>query len=253
MEPLDVAEIISALDSGYWRVQHFNLIDSTQRALVSELAAGSASEGEVYLTEFQSAGRGRAGRSFESEAGQGVLLSAALSPVGQPENRWGWIPLIVGVAACSAIVKTTGVNASLKWPNDVMIDDKKVGGIIAEKVNHNVVIGIGINCLQDQSNLPAENSTSLTIHSSEKVSRELLVINFLTDLARAIMEWQVKPFPIENKYRQLSSTLEEEVRLTLPDGSEVFGRAAAISGSGSLVLADGQEFVAADVTHLRAK
>ncbi len=253
MEPLDVAEIISALDSGYWRVHHFNSIDSTQRALVSELTAGRASVGEVYLTEFQSAGRGRAGRRFESEAGQGVLLSAALSPVGQPENRWGWIPLIVGVAACSAIMKITGVHTNLKWPNDVMIDDKKVGGIIAEKVSDHVVIGIGINCLQNQSNLPAENSTSLTIHSSEKVSRELLVINFLTELARSIMEWQIKPFPIENRYRQLSSTLEEEVKLSLPDGSEVLGRAAAISGSGSLILADGQEFVAADVTHLRVK
>ena len=251
MEPLDIAEIISALDSGYWRVHHFYEIDSSQRALVAELSAGRASTGEVYLAEFQSAGRGRGNRTFESQPGQGMLLSAVLSPTGQPESRWGWVPLIVGVAACSAIVKTTGVNVSLKWPNDVMIEEKKVGGIIAEKIGHQIVVGIGINCLQDEANLPTENATSLQIHSLDKVNRQSLVINFLQDLAKITSTWEEKPFSVENKYRQLCSTLESEIRLTLPDGSEVFGRAAAISSNGALVLADGREFFAADVTHLR--
>lgn len=251
MEPLDIAEIISALDSGYWRVHHFNLIDSSQRALVTELSAGRASAGEVYLTEFQSAGRGRGNRTFESQPGQGMLLSAVVSPIGQPESRWGWIPLIVAVAACSAIVKSTGVNINLKWPNDLMIGEKKVGGIIAEKIGNHVVIGIGINCLQDESNLPADNSTSLQIHAQERINREVLVVNFLNDLEKTLSAWEGKPFPIENKYRQLCATLEEDVRVTLPDGGEVLGRAVAISGSGALVLADGREFIAADVTHLR--
>ena len=251
MEPLDIAGIISALDSGYWRVHHFNLIDSSQRALVADLSEGRAHAGEVYLTEFQSAGRGRGNRTFESQAGQGMLLSAALSPQTQPQNRWGWIPLIVGVAACSAIVKSTGVNANLKWPNDVMIDEQKVGGIIAEKIGDQVIIGIGINCLQDKSNLPAENATSLQIHSAEKVNRNTLVINFLNELEQMMRAWEIKPFPIENKYRQLCSSLEQDVRLDLPDGSQVHGRAAAISSNGALVLADGRDFVAADVTHFR--
>ena len=251
MEPLDIAEIISALDPGYWRVHHFNLIDSTQRSLVSAVNAGEAAVGDVYLAEYQSAGRGRGNRTFESEAGDGMLLSAVLSPTAQPENRWGWIPLIVGVAACSALFKATGVQASLKWPNDVMIADEKVGGIIAEKINEKVVIGIGINCLQEQRNLPAPGATSLRIHALEPVNRNLVVFNFLNELHRFITEWQAKPFPVENRYRQLCATLEQDVQLTLPDGSQIHGRAGAISSSGALVLTDGSEFVAADVTHLR--
>lgn len=251
MGHLDIAEIISALGSGYWRVHHFNLIDSTQRALVSAVTAGDASAGDVYLAEYQSAGRGRGNRSFESEPGEGMLLSAVISPTGQPENRWGWVPLLTGVAACSAIVKATGVTANLKWPNDVMVDENKLGGIIAEKIGEKIVIGIGINCLQDEMRLPVPGSTSLQIHSSEPVRREKLVIEFLRELKRICDEWESKPFPVENKYRQLCSTLERDVRLTLPDGRELVGRAGAISSSGGLVLVDGQEFIAADVTHLR--
>ena len=251
MEPLDIAEIISALDPGYWRVQHFNLIDSTQRSLVSAVIAGEAEAGDVYLAEYQSAGRGRGARSFESAAGDGMLLSAVISPTSQSENRWGWVPLIVGVAACAAIMKSTGVQAVLKWPNDLLVADEKVGGVIAEKVNEKIVIGIGINCLQEPGNLPAIGATSLRIHSAEPVNRNLLVANFLNELNRNISSWEEKPFPIENRYRQLCSTLERDIRLLLPDGSQVTGRAAAISTAGALVLADGREFVAADVTHLR--
>jgi len=251
VEPLDIAEIISALNPGYWRVRHFDSIDSTQRALVSKVSAGDADVGDVYLAEYQSAGRGRGDRTFESESSESILLSAVLSPVGQPENRWGWVPLLVGVAACSAIIKSTGVQPMLKWPNDLMIDEEKVGGIIAEKINEKIIIGIGVNCLQHADNLPAAGATSLQIHSSESVNRNVLVINFLTDLQQTLAQWQEKPFPLENKYRQLCSTLEHDVRLTLPDGSEIHGKAAAISSNGALVLADVKEFVAADVTHLR--
>ena len=251
MEPLDIAEIISALNPGYWRVHHFYSIDSTQRALVSKVSAGEADTGDVYLAEYQSAGRGRGNRTFESESGDSMLLSAVLSPGGQAESRWGWVPLLVGVAACSAVIKSTGVQAALKWPNDVMVNDEKVGGIIAEKINDKIVIGIGINCLQHQENLPALGATSLQIHSAEVVNRNILVATFLNELERTLTHWQENPFPLENKYRQLCSTLEKDVRVSLPDGREIFGRAAAISSDGALVLADGKEFVAADVTHLR--
>lgn len=215
------------------------------------MSTGDADVGDVYLAEYQSAGRGRANRTFESESGESILLSAVLSPVGQPENRWGWVPLLVGVAACSAIIKSTGVQPMLKWPNDLMINEEKVGGIIAEKVNEKIIIGIGINCLQRSGNLPAAGATSLQIHSSGPVNRDDVAINFLNDLERIVAQWQEKPFPLENKYRQLCSTLEQDVRLTLPDGREIHGRAAAISNGGALVLGDGKEFVVADVTHLR--
>lgn len=251
MEPLDIAEIISALDPGYWRVEHFNLIDSTQRALVAAVGAGSADAGDVYLAEFQSAGRGRGERTFESEAGAGVLLSAVLAPQIQSENRWGWIPLLVGVSACSAIMKSTGIAVNLKWPNDLIINGEKVGGIIAEKIANKVIVGIGINCLQREDNLPVPGSTSLQIHSAETIRRDDVVIHLLNELQNALGAWELKPFPTENKYRQLCTTLEEEVLLILPNGNEVRGRAAAISNSGALVLSDGTEYVAADVTHLR--
>lgn len=251
MEPLQVAEIISALEPGYWRVRHFDEIDSTQRALVAAVQAGRARAGDVFIAEFQSAGRGRGDRTFISEAGDGILLSAVLTPTGQPHNRWGWLPLIVGVAASAAIFDSTGVHTLLKWPNDLMIDEKKVGGIIAERIEDTVVVGIGINCLQREENLPAEGSTSLALHALEEVDRSALVISLLKKIATMISEWESKPAAVENRYRQLCSTLEQQVRLILPDGIEITGRSAAISTTGALILADGREFVAADVTHLR--
>ncbi len=251
MENLDIAEIISALDPGYWRVHHFNLIDSTQSSLVAAVTEGRATAGDVYLAEFQSAGRGRLNRSFASEPGAGVLLSAVIAPEIQEENRWGWIPLIAGVAACAAVFQTTGITLSLKWPNDLMIDGFKAGGILAEKVGEQVVLGIGINCLQATEALPVPGATSLRLHTSEVVNRSALVAAFLNSLKRYVGEWDEKPFPVENRYRQLCSTLEEEVKVSLPNGSEVLGRAAAISSDGALVLTDGSTFVSADVTHLR--
>ena len=108
------------------------------------------------------------------------------------------------------------------------------------------------SCLQGPENLPAPGATSLQIHSTENVDRSHLVSTFLNELQRMVSDWSVKPFPIENKYRQLCATLEEDVQLLLPDGNTAQGRAAAISTAGALVLADGREFVAADVTHLRS-
>lgn len=253
MENLDLAEIISALDPSYWRVQHFNLIDSTQSALGSALVQGHAARGDVYLAEFQSAGRGRLNRSFESDPGQSMLLSAVVAPQIQNEKRWGWVPLITGVAASAAIFETTGVTTSLKWPNDLMIDQFKVGGIIAEKIGANIVLGIGINCLQSKDSLPAPEATSLRLHTEEQVNRSALVVAFLRSLSDLLEKWDALALPIENKYRQLCATLEEDVKITLPDGSERTGRAAAISADGALVLADGSTFVSADVTHLRVR
>ncbi len=253
MENLDIAEIISALDPGYWRVRHFNLIDSTQGALVSAVAQGHAAPGDVYLAEFQSAGRGRLNRSFTSEPGAGVLLSVVVAPHTQSENRWGWVPLIAGVAACSAIFQSTGVTTTLKWPNDLMIEGRKVGGIIAEKVGVNIVLGVGINCLQSEDALPVPDATSLRLHTDERVDRSALVVALLHSLTRFIEQWDSRPFPVENKYRELCTTLEEDVQITLPDGSTASGRAAAISSDGALVLADGKTFVSADVTHLRLR
>ena len=180
-----------------------------------------------------------------------MLLSAVIAPEIQEENRWGWIPLIAGVAACAAVFQTTGITLSLKWPNDLMIDGFKAGGILAEKVGEQVVLGIGINCLQASEALPVPGATSLRLHTSEVVNRSALVAAFLNSLKRFVGEWDEKPFPVENRYRQLCSTLEEEVKVSLPNGSEVLGRAAAISSDGALILADGSMFVSADVTHLR--
>ena len=251
MDHLDIAEIISALDPSYWRVRHFDLIDSTQTSLVTQVVQGNAGPGDVYLAEFQSAGKGRSNRTFTSKPGDGVLLSTVIATPSQPESRWGWIPLITGVAACNAIFNTTGINVQLKWPNDLMIDDHKVGGIIAEKVKSYVVVGIGINCLQPIDGLPVPGATSLRLNTEERVNRTALTIELLKSLKSISEQWNEKPLPIENKYRQLSSTLERALHVSLPDGTEFTGRAAAISSSGALILGDGRELVAADVTHIR--
>ena len=106
-------------------------------------------------------------------------MSFLLVPDGAPAERWPWLPLLTGVAAAAAVRRVTGVQVALKWPNDVLADDHKLGGILLERVEHDgtaaAVVGIGINCHQDQDELPVPEATSLAIVTGGPVDRSALL------------------------------------------------------------------------------
>lgn len=126
---------------------------STNADLLEAARAGAA-EGLVLVAEEQTAGRGRLGRTWSAPAGAALTFSVLLRPAGVPPTRLGWLPLLTGVAVAAAVRAETGVPASLKWPNDVLVGERKLAGILAEAHSDAVVVGVGLNVTLSRAELP---------------------------------------------------------------------------------------------------
>jgi BirA family biotin operon repressor/biotin-[acetyl-CoA-carboxylase] ligase len=169
-------------------IHHFNVIDSTNSAAMQAAAAG-AEEGSLLIAEQQVAGRGRGGHAWHSEPSAGIYLSAVLRPKLSP-NDVLWLSLIAGLSAFDALQSVAGITPDLRWPNDIMLGEKKIGGILTE-VNADMrsvkyaVIGIGLNV--NQSHFPADISefaTSLRIETGNEWSRIRVTAALLKSLDR---------------------------------------------------------------------
>ena len=159
---LDAARLNGALAPwpGLWReVRVVEETGSTNADLLAEAQAG-AREGLVLVAEEQTAGRGRMGRRWISPPRRALTFSVLLRPA-VPAGLLSWVPLLAGVAVASALEYTAGVDARLKWPNDVLVDGAKIAGILAERWGSAVVVGTGINVLQQRGELPVPTATSL--------------------------------------------------------------------------------------------
>jgi BirA family biotin operon repressor/biotin-[acetyl-CoA-carboxylase] ligase len=126
-------------------------VDSTQ-----DLLSSDDPEGAVAVAEEQTAGRGRLGRSWTAPRGKAILCSVLLRP--PPERPLPQLSLVAGVAVADAVERALGLSAQIKWPNDVLVNRKKVAGVLAEARAGAVVVGIGINVNQERDDLPPETS-----------------------------------------------------------------------------------------------
>src|SRR5215472_4561867 len=161
---LDAARLNGALAPwpGLWReVRVVEETGSTNADLLAEAQAG-AGEGLVLVAEAQTAGRGRLGRRWISPPRRALTFSVLLRPA-VPAGLLGWVPLLAGVAVASALEHTAGVDARLKWPNDVLAGGAKLAGILAERWGSAIVVGTGINVLQQRGELPVPTATSLLV------------------------------------------------------------------------------------------
>jgi BirA family transcriptional regulator, biotin operon repressor / biotin---[acetyl-CoA-carboxylase] ligase len=161
--PLCAERLTAALLPGsrLWQpVQVVTQTGSTNGDLLAQAAAGGG-EGLVLAAEEQSAGKGRLGRTWASAPGAGLTFSVLLRPAGVPAGLLGWLPLLAGVAVAGALQEVTAIGASLKWPNDVLVADGKLAGILAESHGPAVVIGMGINVCQQPADLPVPTATSV--------------------------------------------------------------------------------------------
>ena len=161
---LDAARLNGALASrpGLWReVRVVEETGSTNADLLAQARSG-AGEGLVLVAEAQTSGRGRMGRRWISPPRRALTFSVLLRPAA-PAGLLGWVPLLAGVAVASALQRTAGVDARLKWPNDVLVDGAKIAGILAERWGNAIVIGTGINVLQQRGELPVPTATSLLV------------------------------------------------------------------------------------------
>ncbi|HZE02902.1 MAG TPA: biotin--[acetyl-CoA-carboxylase] ligase [Pseudonocardiaceae bacterium] len=232
----------------------------------TELAAaarGGAPDRTVLVAEHQSAGRGRAARSWSAPPRSGLALSVLLRPTEVPQDRWSWLPLLVGVALCRTVSALAEIPTVLKWPNDLLLgtDQGKAAGILAEVVPAGpaVVVGIGLNVTLRPDELPVPGATSLAIEQAACTDRDPLLRALLRALDSELRQWcQHKGDPITSglreAYQQRCATLGEHVRVELPGQAELIGTAVDIDTAGRLVVSSGHERRAlsvGDVTHVR--
>jgi BirA family biotin operon repressor/biotin-[acetyl-CoA-carboxylase] ligase len=159
---------------------------STQRMLAED-----EGEGAVAVAEEQTEGRGRLGRSWEAPAGTSVLVSVLLLPAVKPA-RLPELSLVAGAAVAEAIVEVTGMEPTIKFPNDVLVGGRKVAGILAESSEGRVVLGMGVNVNQTGEQLPGDartEPTSLRIELGEPVNRVQLLAAILLQLERGYDAW----------------------------------------------------------------
>src|SRR5579863_10060667 len=241
-------------------IYHFFKVDSTNRVAL-ELGHAGEPEGAVVLAEEQTAGKGRAGRTWQSDRAAGIyvtlLLRPRLAPVQAP-----LLTMMAGLSARTAIEGTTGLAADLKWPNDLMIGGKKVGGILTEmhaepsQVRF-VIVGIGLNVNQEK--FPGELGTtasSLRIETGKQVSRLELLVRLLrefeNDYNRFLREG---PAGVTRRFEAVSSYAQGK-RVRVTSGTESFaGTTAGLGPEGLLQVKrdDGQlvTVISGDVTEAR--
>jgi len=245
--PLDQSRITAAL-SRYWRVSVVDLTTSTQDDLATKANAGEAKNGDVIIANYQSAGRGRLDRTFIAPASTALLFSIYLQPQRERDD-WGFLPLLAGFSIADTLRKINA-NVSIKWPNDLLIDEMKIGGIISTAAGSGVVIGIGINVSTTASELPVETATSLNIAGVSKLDRNLLLPLLLNAFETDFTAWDQGESFLE-RYSQLSATRGREVTIIGPAESAMRSRAQSFDEQGRLHLEDGQIVTVGDVIHLR--
>ncbi|MFS2293329.1 MAG: biotin--[acetyl-CoA-carboxylase] ligase [Actinomadura sp.] len=264
-------------EGGLWR--EVRVVDETgsTNADLAARAAGGAPEGAVLVAELQTRGRGRQGRTWTAPARSGLTFSMLLRP-RVPVERLGWAPLLTGVAVAAAVRRMTAwaqegerffggpsstgdvaVDARLKWPNDLMAGERKLGGILAEKVDGGLVVGVGLNVGLREAELPVETATSLAIEGAPLTDRAPLLRTILREFETWYREWTAlagdpERSGLRTAYKDLCATLGRRVRVGLPGSQVLTGTARDVDEAGRLVVAgtDGDRAVSAgDVVHVR--
>jgi BirA family transcriptional regulator, biotin operon repressor / biotin---[acetyl-CoA-carboxylase] ligase len=163
--------------------RYFEQCESTQRELPAD-----APEGAIAVAEEQTAGRGRLGRSWSAPPRTSVLVSINLRPQVEPA-RLPELSLVAGAAAAEAITAETGLDPEVRFPNDLLIDGRKVAGILAEARDDRVVLGIGINANIPPEGLPEPGATSLLAEAGAPVDRARLLAALLERLEAHYDRW----------------------------------------------------------------
>ena len=224
-------------------------------------AVDGAAEGLVIAAESQTAGRGRQGRRWLTRPGAALTFSVLLRP--QPVQRAprGWLPLLAGLATAAGLRQRTGVDARLKWPNDVLVGDLKLAGILAEQCGDAIVVGIGVNVLGREDDLPVATEMSLERCGVDLTDLTCLLAAILRELEARYRRWceagpgEVDASGLREEYLSLCDTLGRAVLVQLPGDRELAGLAVDVDGAGQLMVRPRRgELVAVsagDVIHVR--
>lgn len=231
--------------------------------LVAARARDGAPDGLVVVAEHQSAGRGRLDRTWSAPELSSLTFSLLLRPQ-VPTRSWPWLPLLTGYAVGKSL-RAAGYDAGVKWPNDVLIGDRKVAGILLERVETDAgpaaVVGVGLNVSLTRDELPVPTATSLLLETGEPgegPNRTGLLVAVLQTLREAYDAWEVGGdlggTRLSESYQQACVTLGQQVRVELPTGAALVGAAIGIDPGGRLLVEhDGTTtaVAAGDVVHVR--
>jgi BirA family biotin operon repressor/biotin-[acetyl-CoA-carboxylase] ligase len=266
-QPLSPPAVRAAVLAGsalFTSVEVVGTTGSTNADLIAAARAGAAA-GLVLVAEEQTAGRGRLDRSWHSQPGAALTFSVLLRPNGVPPAARGWLPLLTGVAVAAAVEAQTGVQASLKWPNDVLAAGAeapgKLAGILAEQAGDAIVVGVGLNVSASRDELPSGHATSLWLAGAANPDRQAILIAVLREFERRYLGWTSSSAPgdatvsgLRAAYLSFCSTIGRDVRVELPGGGVLAGRATGVDAAGCLLVSatDGRHAVSAgDVVHVR--
>ena len=254
-DSIDVPRLTDQLptDTAWRGITHLAEVDSTNAEVLRRGGLWAP-----VLADHQTAGRGRLGRDWQERPGAGLAMSVLVPAV----TPLGWLPLLTGLAVRDALAGV-GVEAALKWPNDVQLPadgHRKVCGILCQgagALDAGVVVGIGINVHHERGDLPTETATSLRLVGAE-VDRTDLAAGVLTGLARAHADLSAggtRAKGVRAAYRAACDTLGRRIVVHLPDGTKEEALATGIDEEGRLVV-DGPRgcttVAAGDVQHIRA-
>ena len=232
-------------------VHWYERIDSTNRVVLSA-AANGAPEGLVAIADEQTAGRGRLGRTWVAPPRASLLVSALVRPRLDPE-RQALVTMAAGLAAIDALRGLADIHARLKWPNDVVVDDRKLAGILAEKAGDAVVVGMGLNVTWESfPDELAATATACNLLTATPLAIEHVLVAWLVDFDARLENLAA----VIDDARTHSATLGRRVRVEMPQ--ETFdAEAITLDDTGRLVVRrdDGDEQVVAagDVVHLRTR
>ncbi len=224
------------------KIHYFDEVDSTNN-VAKKLAEEGAEEGTLVIAETQTRGRGRRGKTWISPNG-GVWMSIILRPNRPPADA-PQLTLMTGVAVAQTLQKECGLDVGIKWPNDILIGNKKVCGILTEanaKFNtlDHVVVGIGIDANVDTELFPSEvreGATSLKNELNKEIRGVILVQEFLKNFEEIYDEFTAGNFPeILSEWRRLSKTIGSYVEVRKQLGKIVRGEAIGINKNGALIL-----------------
>ncbi len=230
---------------------------STQIDLVNSVRASNSLHGDVLVAEYQSSGKGRLDRTFEAPPLSALLFSLFVTPKLQTKEL-SWLPLIAGLSVVNAIDACCSLsqnhNAMLKWPNDILIGEKKMAGLIAENIEHRgVVIGIGINVGMNQSELPVDHATSLELEGCTGCDRNELLATILKEFAALLKRFEDGDADLRKEYLERCATINSPIQVVQPGGVVLESIAIGIDETGALILAGGRHVSVGDIVHLRAK
>src|SRR6476659_8514101 len=233
-DAIDLEELRQELirPGGLWR--KVDLVAETGSTNADIAASGRQGEvsGAVLITDYQSAGRGRQGRTWTAPPGSGIAMSILVRPEGIDPARWTWLSLLAGLAVSDGIRRTADLPAVLKWPNDVLVAERKVCGILSERVDTSLgaacVVGIGINVGLAEDQLPVPTATSLAIAAQEfgatLPSRTAVIATVLAAFELLYGRWQAQAgndASLAAAYAERCQTLGRPVRVLLSEQRSV--------------------------------